>query len=134
MSRHEERRKELLLAIKKIEVGRPTKIDKDRELSIVAVADEVGIDPSTIHTRYPDVAQLIRDKTGKGETARRDAMALALDEEKRKNAILRGTVDEMRLHLTNLASKFAAAQSELESIKSINSSGGKVRSIAGRKK
>jgi len=134
MSRHEERRKEILLAIKKIEVGRPTKIDKDRELSIAAVADEVGIAPSTIHTRYPDEAQLIRDKTGKGETARKEALALALEEERRKNAILRGTVDEMKVHLTNLASKFATAQSELESIKTINSNAGKVRSIAGRKK
>lgn len=134
MSRNDERRKELLMAIKKIELGRPTKVDKDRELSISAVADEVGIAPSTIHTRYPDIAQLVREKTGKGLAARRDAMTLALEKERQKNVALKATVDDMKVHLTNLASKFASAQAELESIKAINASGGKVRSIAGRKK
>jgi AcrR family transcriptional regulator len=54
-------RKDLQLAIARIRHGRTKIVAFGRRLSISAVADEAGLSPATIHNRYPDVAQAIRD-------------------------------------------------------------------------
>jgi AcrR family transcriptional regulator len=51
-------------AIQRIQAGTPRRINQARRLSIVAVAEEAGLSPSTIHNRYPDLAEAIRQKMG----------------------------------------------------------------------
>jgi AcrR family transcriptional regulator len=53
------------LAISRITKGRPKNIQTTRKLSIAAVAEEAGISNATIHNRYPDLAELIRQKINK---------------------------------------------------------------------
>lgn len=54
-------RKELQLAIARIKHGRTKVVDRGRRLSILSVAEEAGLSPATIHNRYPDIAQAIRE-------------------------------------------------------------------------
>lgn len=51
---------EIELAIARIRHGRPKRISKERPLSIAAVAEEAGVSNSTIHNRYPQLAEQIR--------------------------------------------------------------------------
>lgn len=59
-------REKILNAIVRIEAGRPRFVDQGRKLSILAVAEEAKISPSTIHNRYADLAEIIRAKLKKG--------------------------------------------------------------------
>ncbi len=131
MSIHEGRERELRLAMKRIEVGRPTKIKPSRALSISAVAEEVGIDPSTIHTRYPAIAELIRQQTGRSAGHRRRESESQLRLEKKKNAELRSKIRELDALLASVASKYASVSSELTHLQAILASNGKVASLRG---
>lgn len=131
MSKHENREKELRLAIKRIEVGRPTRIKAGRLLSISSLANEVGIDPSTIHTRYPAIAELVRQKSGRSEGERRKEKASELKAAKEKNSALRCKVEELETLLASVTSKYAVALSELSHMRTVLESGGKVVSIRG---
>ena len=126
VSKHESRSKEIRLAIKRIEVGRPRKIDLKRKLSIAAVAEEVGISPSTIHTRYPEMANIIRAKMGRGSRAQTDLRTSVLRIEQEKTSALRKRVRELEGLLASLASNYAVALTELEKTKLIQASGNKV--------
>lgn len=58
-------RRAIELAISRITKGRPKTVQPGRKLSIASVAEEAGISNATIHNRYPDMAELIRQKTNK---------------------------------------------------------------------
>ncbi len=58
-------RRDIELAISRITKGRPKTVNATRKLSIASVAEEAGISNATIHNRYPDLAELIRQKTNK---------------------------------------------------------------------
>ncbi|WP_426151253.1 hypothetical protein [Pseudomonas sp. DC3000-4b1] len=58
-------RRAIELAISRITRGRPKTVQASRKLSIASVAEEAGISNATIHNRYPDLAELIRQKTNK---------------------------------------------------------------------
>ncbi|WP_411391646.1 hypothetical protein [Pseudomonas sp. MPB23] len=58
-------RRAIELAISRITKGRPKHVQSSRKLSIASVAEEAGISNATIHNRYPDLAELIRQKTNK---------------------------------------------------------------------
>lgn len=132
MSKHENRSKEIRLAIKRIEVGRPRNIDLKRKLSIAAVAEEIGISPSTIHTRYPEMATLIRERTGRGSRAQTEVRTSALRIEREKASALRKRIRELERLLASLASNYAVAITELENIKLIQATGSKVLRFPGR--
>jgi hypothetical protein len=53
-------RKEIELAISRIQHGRPKRVTETRRLCIAAVAEEAGVSNATIHNRYPDIAERIR--------------------------------------------------------------------------
>jgi len=60
MNDRNDTKKEIELAIARIQHGKPTRILKTRGISIAAVAEEAGVSNSTIHNRYPDLATKIR--------------------------------------------------------------------------
>lgn len=98
----EARRKDLKLAISRIERGRAH--TKATKLSITSVAKEAGVTPALIHNQYPDIAEDIRDKQGRSNRAQRDAKHGELLEEREKNRTLRAEVAELRLQVARLAS------------------------------
>jgi AcrR family transcriptional regulator len=60
MKKPTDTKKEIELAISRIQHGRPIRILKTRRISIAAVAEEAGVSNATIHNRYPDLAEKIR--------------------------------------------------------------------------
>jgi DNA-binding transcriptional MocR family regulator len=94
------REKEIKLAIARIEHGR-TK-SKVRCLSISAVAREAGISAALIHNHYPEIAELIRTKTGANSRKQRDAKQEQLKEERKKNAALRQERKQIQAQVTRL--------------------------------
>lgn len=58
-------KREIELAISRITRGRPKHVQSSRKLSTASVAEKAGISNATIHNRYPDLAELIRQKTNK---------------------------------------------------------------------
>lgn len=63
-------RRAIELAISRITRERPKIVLPGRKLSIASVAEEAGISNATIHNRYPDLAELIRQKTNKESRAK----------------------------------------------------------------
>jgi AcrR family transcriptional regulator len=57
----EQTKKTIELAIKRIQQGAPRIVEKRTKLSIAAVAREAGVSNATIHNRYPDLANKIRE-------------------------------------------------------------------------
>lgn len=100
--RADTRKKELQLAIFRIEQGRAH--TKEKKLSISAVAREAGVTPALIHNHYPSIADAIRAKLNKlarGEHNERNKIIKDLQE---KNRTLREEIDDMRLKISRLAS------------------------------
>lgn len=71
------------MAIHRIISGRP-KITT-RELSISSVAEEAGVSNSTIHNRYPELAEKIRIGMNKSMKAQRDSIRKELTRVKGEN-------------------------------------------------
>lgn len=117
------RLRDLRVAVKAIEVGRPKRVKVGRKLSISSVAEEAGISPSTIHTRYPEIVDLLRQK-GRGSNATQNERNSS--EVKR----LKGVVADLRakwkgaeLILAKVTSELATVQTELEQYKSAGRTG-----------
>lgn len=84
MSTKETTRKELELALKRIQLGRPKVVAADRKLSIAAVAEEAGVSAALVHNSHADFAEQVRALTGKtsGATAaKRDEKVAALEKQ-----------------------------------------------------
>lgn len=109
MSRHEERENELRLAIRRVELGRTRNVKPGTAMSIATVARECGVDPSTIHTRYPAIAEAIRERIGKSARKRRDVQRTEISELRRKLRQAKMRASELREHLRHQASRDATA-------------------------
>ncbi len=116
-SRRESRVRELKLAIRRLETGRVRKVPSGTRLSISAVAREAGIDPATIHTAYPDIAELIRKMMGRETRAQRDSKASELREARRQMGDLRAEVAALKQELTALASRHATLLIEAQQLR-----------------
>ncbi|MDV2161226.1 TetR family transcriptional regulator [Burkholderia pseudomallei] len=98
----EAREKDLKLAILRIERGRAQ--TKATKVNFTTVALEAGVSTSLIHNCHPDIAELIRSKTGRSSRQQRDAKQNELKEEKNKNKQLRRELKEAQAMIANLAS------------------------------
>lgn len=107
-SKHEITRKRILLAILRIEKGRPQIVKIGRKLSIASVAEESGISPASIHNNYPDEANLIRKKMG-------------TEIRKQKNAIS-AKIQQLKSRIRGLAAELSELKEEFASLASINAS------------
>jgi hypothetical protein len=102
---------EIRRAILRIEHRRPQRISKDRcRMNISTVAREAGISAASIHNTYPDMADAIRGKAGKG--SRSDTERL---EHKRLAELLRLTRQRLKAaqkDITRIASENARLVTE----------------------
>jgi len=122
MKKGDSTRKSLLLAIRRVETGRVRKIQKDRPLSITSVAEEAGLDSSTIHSCYPDIADQIRTLMNKEIRDQRDDVRQNLKKERVKNRGLRSEIADLGHALQVYAEENARLTLENQRLKAIASS------------
>lgn len=98
----DDRRKDLKLAISRIQRGRAH--TKAAVVNISTVAAEAGVTPALIHNHYPDIAELIRESQARSSRVQRDAKHGELRAAKEKNRALREEIDSLRAQVAKLAS------------------------------
>lgn len=98
-----DRLKQLLLAIRTIELGR-SKQAGPQKLSIAAVAREANVSPALIHNSYPTIAVLIREKQGVSGRSRTSAQLDELKLCKARTRELREEIRDMRKKISQIAS------------------------------
>lgn len=115
------REKELRLAIHRIERGR-ARTDATK-LSVLAVANEVGVSGSLIHNHYPAIAELIRTKQGATQGARFEASSTELKVEREKSAQLRTEVKRLQEDIARLATINEMLMLEIENLRTLKADG-----------
>ena len=118
----EQTRKAIRQAIVRIEKGRPRIVKAGRKLTIASVAEEAGVSRATLHNRYPDLAERIRETGNKAVRKQRDAKHSDLQAEKQKNRELRDELAELRVTLAKIVSENASLVRENQRLEAINSS------------
>ena len=98
----EVRKKELVMAILRIQKGRSRIGEVD--LTVAAVAREAGVSTSLIHNYHPEIADRINQATGRSSRKRLDAKQEQLKVEKHKSRALRAELAELKEKLTRIAS------------------------------
>lgn len=98
----EARKKELNLAILRIELGRSN--TKATKLSVSAVAREAGVTPALIHNHYPIIAETIRIKLAKSSRQQRDDKQDALQDALLSNKKIRQDLKDAEGRIAKLAS------------------------------
>lgn len=97
---------ELKLAMLRVE-------NKGLKLSISAVATEAGVTPGLIHNTYPDIAEAIRAKVGRGIRQLRDDKAAELADAKKRLREISNERDAALADLAKIASIAEALRTEL---------------------
>nr|WP_315438372.1 TetR family transcriptional regulator [uncultured Pseudomonas sp.] len=108
LSKGEQTRKAIRLAISSITNGRPKVVAKDRKISIKAVAEEAGVSNATIHNNYPDLAEQIRLLSNNHVRQQRDDTKQALSKQRQTTSVLRAEIKALRAQLSDIASVNAA--------------------------
>ncbi|MGE8482506.1 MAG: TetR family transcriptional regulator [Pseudomonas sp.] len=98
----EDREKDLKLALYRIQKGRAR--TGETKVTIAAVAREAGVSTALIHNHYPRIAEAIREVQGRSSRAMRDVKQQDLIEERKKSAVYRQEIEELRAKVANLAS------------------------------
>ena len=94
-------KKEIELAIARIQHGRPTRILKTRRISIAAVAEEAGVSNATIHNRHPDLAEAIRKAANQDYPNRLKEKSGNLKKCEERLHVLRQENEQLKNDLTN---------------------------------
>lgn len=94
----ENRMKCLLLAMRKIEMGRT---GVDAKLSVASIAREAGVTPALIHNCYPSIAAVVRAKRA---AAKKGVSQSSAEEVRRKNSQLRKDLAMMKAKVAKIAS------------------------------
>lgn len=111
--------KSLEMALRRITSGRVRRIKTDRKLSIAAVADEAGVSASTVHNRYPEIADKVRQLLNKEARQHRENKNQELKEEKAKRKQLIDENRALRNKITELASRNATLEVELDQLRGV---------------
>lgn len=98
----EDREKDLKLALYRIQRGRAH--TGETKVNIAAVAREAGISAALIHNHYPKIAEVIREAQGRSSRATRDVKHQDLAAERKKSALYRQEIEELRAKVVSLAS------------------------------
>lgn len=98
----EDRERDLKLALYRVQKGRAG--TGDTKVTIAAVAREAGVSTALIHNHYPRIAEAIREVQGRSSRAMRDVKQQDLIEERKKSAVYRQEIEELRAKVANLAS------------------------------
>ncbi|NWC83606.1 TetR family transcriptional regulator [Pseudomonas putida] len=96
------RKRDLMLALKRIEHGRSQTGDK--KITIAAVAREAGVSAALIHNHYPEVAEAIRESQGRSSRAQRDLKTQKLHSEREKVRALREEIAKLQYKISKLTS------------------------------
>ncbi|MCZ0866495.1 hypothetical protein O0V09_14885 [Dasania sp. GY-19] len=115
----EQTQKALELAIRRITTGRVRKVKPERKLSIAAVAEEAGVSTATIHNRYPEIADKVRQLLNKDARQQRDEKSQALKEEKSKRKELLDENRLLRQQMAELVSRNATLEAELDHLRAL---------------
>ncbi len=115
----EQTQKALELAIHRITTGRVRKVKAGRKLSIAAVAEEAGLSTATIHNRYPEIADKVRQLLNKDARQQRDEKNQALKEEKSKRKELLDENRLLRQQMAELVSCNATLEAELDHLRAL---------------
>ncbi len=118
MSKSEQTRRDLELALYRIQKGRPKHISTKRKLSIASLAHEASVSPSTIHNRYPDIAAQIRALMGKDSRTQRNEMQGRLNKSLETIRQLRRDTASLERQIKALASENARLLTENNQLKS----------------
>ncbi len=132
MTKHEQTRRDLELALYRIQKGRPKNITAERKLSIASVAEETGVSASTIHNRYPDMAEHIRTLMGKDSGRQRNELKSRLDQSVETIRQLRSDIAGLERQIKALASENARLLTENRQLTSAVGNG-KVVSLTTKK-
>ena len=108
LSKGEQTRKAIRLAIISITNGRPKVVAKERKISIKAVAEEAGVSNATIHNNYPDLAEQIRLLSNNHVRHQRHDTKQALSKQRQTTSVLRAEIKALRAQLSEIASVNAA--------------------------
>lgn len=112
MSKHEQTRRDLELALARIQKGRPKNITTTRKISITSVAREAGVSPSTVHNRYPDMAEHIRALIGKDSRIQQSEKQQQLNKSLQTIRQLRSDIADFEGQIKALASENARLLTE----------------------
>jgi AcrR family transcriptional regulator len=115
----EQTQKALELAIHRITTGRVRKVKAGRKLSIAAVAEEAGLSTATIHNRYPEIADKVRQLLNKDARQQRDEKSQALKEEKSKRKELLDENRLLRQQMAELVSRNATLEVALDHLRAL---------------
>lgn len=118
----------LELALHRITAGRPKNLKADRKLSITSVADEAGVSTATIHNRYPEIAEKVRQLLNKEDRKLKMAKGQELQAEKAKRKDLNDENRVLRNKIAELVSRNAALEAELDHFRAVVE-GGNVSTI-----
>jgi cell division protein FtsB len=127
MSDREEKLHQLRLAIRRVETGRAHHVKKGAKLNILTVATEASLSASTIHTRYPEIAELIREKMGKASRAQRDQKQGELKTCQARNRELLEEIADLKRDLASVASRYATAAIRLKQLEASNNGAAPMR-------
>jgi AcrR family transcriptional regulator len=103
----------------KITAGRAKNINPRRKLSIAAVAEEAGVSTATIHNRYPEIAEKVRQLLNKEDRRLRVAKGQELQTEKTKRKELNDENRELRQKIAELVSRNATLEAELDHLRAV---------------
>lgn len=121
-TRGDQTRNSIRQAIIRIEKDRPKVVEKGRKLTIASAAEEAGVSRATIHNRYPDMAERIREHGNKAVRQQRDEKQGVLQQEKVKSRTLRDELAELRVTLARVTSENATLMLKNKQLEAINSS------------
>lgn len=111
--------KSLELALHRITAGRVKNVKPGRKLSIAAVADEAGVSTATIHNRYPEIAEKVRQLLNKKDRMLKTAKGQELQVEKAKRKELNDENRELRQKIADLISRNATLEAEIDHLRAI---------------
>jgi chromosome segregation ATPase len=92
--------------------------NRGQELTISAVALEVGVEPSLIHNTYPTIAEAIRDQAGKSTRKRLDDKIAELSEVRERNKELRADLATALSDIRRLSSSNETLRQEVDKLRS----------------
>jgi AcrR family transcriptional regulator len=114
--------KSLELALHRVTAGRAKNIKPGRKLSIAAVADEAGVSTATVHNRYPEIAEKVRQLLNKEDRKLKVAKGQELQAEKAKRKGLNDENRVLRQKIAELVSRNATLEAELDQLRAIKES------------
>lgn len=107
-------------ALKRIRLGRPRVVEKNRKLSIASVAEEAGVSRATIHNRYPEIIDQISIYLDRKEAKDRSHESAVLEKNLReKNSLLKEEIKLLKKDKIMLASVNETLELELRSLRAL---------------